>query len=123
MGCYVHHVPGRLRVESPTLKVMSAEAQDILDFFSHLDGIRRVRVNPVTGSVVIHYDPDLVESGEILQALKENGHFDESRALVSQAYQDQAISRTAQTVGKVLFGWAVGKALENSGLSFLTVLI
>lgn len=123
MGCYVHNVPGRLRVKSPTLKLVSSGEEDVSEFFNHLDGIRRVNVNSVTGSVVIHYDPGLVESAEILQVLKEKGHFDDSGALTRQDYQDQAISKTALTVGKALFGWAVGKALESSGLSFLTVLI
>lgn len=122
MGSYMHNVPGRLRVKTPSLKSTSAGADEITDCFGHLDGIRGVNLNPVTGSVVIHYDPDLLGCDEILQALKEKGHFNESM-LLSQTYRQQAISKTAHTVGKVLFGWAVGKALENSGLSFLTVLI
>lgn len=123
MSYYVHNVPGRLRVKTPTLKAMHGAEDEVRDFFDHLEGIERVTVNPVTGSVVVHYDPGLLESREILYALEQMGHFDESRAFSNRGDSDEAISRTAQTVGKVLVGWAVGKALENSGLSFLTALI
>lgn len=123
MDYYVHNVPGRLRVKTPTLKFMVAGVEDISDLFNHLDGIRCVTSNPVTGSVVINYDPEFVGSDEILQVLKEKGHFEESMAFTDKDPQDRIISRTAQTIGKVLFGWAVGQALEDSGLSFLTALI
>jgi copper chaperone CopZ len=123
MDYYVHNVPGRLRVKTPTLKYTAGGAEDISDLFNHLGGIHRVTANPVTGSVVINYDPELVGSREILQALKENGHFEESTVFTDKDSQDRIISRTAQTVGKVLFGWAVGQALEDSGLAFLTALI
>jgi copper chaperone CopZ len=123
MSYYVHNVPGRLRVKTPTLRSMAGEEQRVSEFFDHLEGVERVTVNPLTGSVLVHYDPEILESEEILEVLKRRGHFDESMALRNQGYQEQAISKTAQTVGKVLVGWAVGRALENSGLSFLTALI
>jgi cation transport ATPase len=123
MSYYVHNVPGRLRVKTPTLRSMAGGEERVSEFFDHLEGVERVSVNSLTGSVVVHYDPEVLESEEILEVLKRRGHFDESMAFRNQGYQEQAISKTAQTVGKVLVGWAVGKALENSGLSFLTALI
>jgi cation transport ATPase len=123
MSYYVHNVPGRLRVKTPTLKSMAGGDERVSEFFDHLEGVERVTVNPLTGSVVVHYDPEMLESREILEVLKRRGHYDESLAFRKPDTQEQAISRTAQTVGKVLVGWAVGKALENSGLSFLTALI
>jgi hypothetical protein len=54
-----HQVPGRVRLKIPSAKGNPALLQEIGDAFSRIPGIGHVTVNPVTGSVVLHYDAEL----------------------------------------------------------------
>ena len=123
MNYYLHHVPGRLRVKIPGLKTSPEQAQKIRDLLDEVNGVERASVNPVTGSVLILYHSDLVDPEEILRPLREHGHFDEARAVSSRDRDPFDFSKTRDVIGKALFGWAVGKALEDAGLYFLSALI
>jgi len=54
----VHHVPGRIRVHVPIIKKLSVATLSKLAKIPVPEGIKDVRANPVTGSLVITYDPD-----------------------------------------------------------------
>jgi copper chaperone CopZ len=123
MQYYVHQVPGRLRVKTPSLRSSAEHAQAIKDLLENLTGVNSASVNPTTGSVLVLYDRETLSSEEILEALQYHGHFDRSEAVSSQDPDSDSFSKTQQVIGKALFGWAVGKALENTGLSILTALI
>ena len=52
-----HHIPGRMRVKVPGAKGQPRVLRQIQQALASVPGIRRVEVNPATGSVLIHYDP------------------------------------------------------------------
>ena len=54
----VHHIPGRLRIKLPSAKGKAAMLEHIKRALSPQHGVRRVDVNPMTGSVLVHYEPD-----------------------------------------------------------------
>jgi Heavy metal associated domain 2 len=54
----VHHIPGRMRIKLPFLKGASAHSQQINDLLMPVEGLRQVDFNPITGSVLLHYDPE-----------------------------------------------------------------
>jgi hypothetical protein len=89
----------------------------------HLDGVERIKVTELTGSVVINSDPQIIEPQDIIQILKDNDYFDESQAISHEAHIQTAASKAGMQIGRAVFGWAVGKALEGSGLSALAILI
>lgn len=123
MKYYVHQVPGRLRIKIPSLRSSAEQAQKIQGVLEELNGVESAAANPVTGSVLVLYDRETVDSEEILEALEDRGYLDKSSILSSQDQDSGSFSRHQEVIGKALFGWAVGKALENTGLSFLTALI
>lgn len=123
MQYYVHQVPGRLRVKIPSLKSNAEKAEQIKGLLEEWNGVQTASVNPVTGSVVVLYDRDALDSEEILEALENHGYLDTSGVVSSQDRDSGSFSRHQEVIGKALFGWAVGKALENTGFSFLTALI
>ena len=123
MSYYVHSVPGRLRVKIPSLKNRPhrcCEVQQVLDGIAEID---RVSVNRAIGSVVINYNPDAIESRHLLDILAEKGYIDVKTIGAPDNGPVSASSKTGHAVGKVLLGWAVGKALEPTGLSFLASFI
>jgi hypothetical protein len=123
MNYYVHNVPGRLRVKIPIIKCRKNKCREIARLFRDFNGIENMSVNDITGSVVINYDLDMIRPDEILKVLEDNGYFDKTQAIKNDKYLQKAASKTSEAVGKALFGWVVGKALEANGLSFLAVLI
>lgn len=122
MTYYLHSVPGRLRVKIPQLRHRPAMAAVISETLS-FDGIQDVKIKPLTGSVVVNYDPELLDQSRILQALEASGHFDQTRAISCDTQLQAASSKVAQKCGRAVFGWAVGRALEANGLGLLAVFI
>jgi len=51
-----HQVPGRIRMKVPSAKDNPELLEQIKQTFSVIPGIEQVTVNPITGSVVLHYD-------------------------------------------------------------------
>jgi copper chaperone CopZ len=118
----LHHVPGRLRVKIPALKSnpqKSNEINDLLDLY----GVHTVRVNTMTGSTIVTYDPDRIGVERLLQVLKESGHYDGALDLESADPVQQVTDKAVRRLGRAVFGWAVGRALEANGLSLIAAFI
>jgi Heavy metal associated domain 2 len=122
MEYYVHHVPGRLRVRIPAIRKNprhAAEIQSLLNIY----GVDNIAVNHLTGSVVVTFDTDLLSPEQLLNLLKEKGYYDHNRTVTCDETLQRASNIAATKVGRAMFGYAVGKALEASGLSLLAALI
>ena len=117
-----HHVPGRLRVRIPAMRKNPSMAADIECLFD-IYGVDNLTVNHLTGSVVVTFDTAMVSSEQLLAKLKEKGYFDDSRIVTCDDKIQRASSLAATKVGRAMFGYAVGKALEASGLPLLAALI
>jgi hypothetical protein len=118
----LHHVPGRLRVKIPSLKsnpLKSQQISDLLDIY----GVHAVRVNPMTGSTIVTYNPEQIEAERLLKVLKDNGHYDGALSLDGTDPVQQVADKAVQRVGRAVFGWAVGRALESNGLSVIAAFI
>jgi len=123
MSYYFHNVPGRLRVKIPTLSGRPARIKAVEELLLSLPGTEHIKPNPLTGSVVINYDPDLLNAQQIIQLLIEHQYFDEANAITHDELVQSAAAKAGFKIGKVIFGWAVGKTLEASGLSMLAAII
>jgi copper chaperone CopZ len=60
---------GRLRVKSASVKGSPPKAQEVETHFRGYEGITEVVANPVTGSILFHYDSRRVDQNEILERL------------------------------------------------------
>ena len=54
----VHQVPGRIRMKIPSAKGKPEELQSYKEVLLLIPGVEDVELNPVTGSIVLKYDPD-----------------------------------------------------------------
>jgi hypothetical protein len=122
MSHYIHNVPGRLRIKSPALKGKDAKA-DLMMALSHLQGLGTMDLNPKTGSLLVYYNPSLVEVSDIISVVKRRGYFDPDKAVTNDQYIHNAASKAGQVVGKAFLGSALDIALKGSPLSFLTLFI
>jgi len=71
----VHQLPGRIKIHLPLIKGVSVEklkllADRLFADFELPDGIKRVRPNPITGNVVIEYDPNKIDILVFLEELR-----------------------------------------------------
>lgn len=64
-----HHVRGRIKVHIPVLKKIPLSRLYSLKDMELPEGIKDVSPNPLTGNVVIHYDPSKVNIEEFLASL------------------------------------------------------
>ncbi len=119
----MHSVPGRLRVKIPTIKRHPEKAIAIRALLEDLEGMESIRANTVTGSIVLKYEPGRSLRERILSILQENGFFDVSGAVNRDDSVFESTSKTGRALTKALCGWAVGHALEGTGLSFLAAFI
>jgi len=69
MSCYVHDLPGRLRVRVPAIKGDPATAGKLVAALSNLEGITSVTSNPLTGSLLIRYDANVINASACLVKL------------------------------------------------------
>jgi copper chaperone CopZ len=123
MAHYIHHVPGRLRVRTPAVKRNPAGAAALREAIETLAGVTRAEVNPLTGSVTVHYDKTVTSSQQILARLEQHGHYDPQRALGADDYLQRAASRAGDALGRALFGMAVEKAVERSAVALVAALL
>lgn len=55
MATVVHHVPGRLRLRVRGARAGTAFLDQVAHLLGRVDGVRAVRVNPASSSLVVHY--------------------------------------------------------------------
>ena len=65
---YIHHVPGRLRLQTQQLRDTRA-AQAARDAALRIAGVTEARANPITGSLIILYDRRRLAPSALWQAL------------------------------------------------------
>jgi hypothetical protein len=54
-----HQVPGRIRMKISSAKGDPELLEEIKSVFTAIPGLSKVTANPTTGSIVLHYDPEL----------------------------------------------------------------
>ncbi|MCG6878867.1 MAG: heavy-metal-associated domain-containing protein [Deltaproteobacteria bacterium] len=123
MRYYMHSVPGRLRIKIPAIKGHPEKARNIQALLSEIEGIESIRANTATGSIVVKYEPGRLLSERIPSILTENGHFDKTQTFSMDHAVHESSSKAGHVLSKAFCGWAVGRALEGTGLSFLAALI
>ncbi len=123
MECYVHNVPGRLRVRNQRLK--DPDVQDAIKRLLVSDigkGIGTVEFNNTTGSVLIHYDVNHIDHRHVLRLLEDAGYYHPDRMVTNDQLVHQATSKAMHLVTKSVAGAFVDTALSGTGLSFLSLL-
>jgi hypothetical protein len=114
MPAHFHHVPGRLRVNVPTIKGSTARAKALEESLSKLLGVSHVEGRTITGSVVVHYDATALNLSELLQALNISGEA-QPRSTVAKPETPHAVShQLASKAAKMLIGYTLEKAVERT---------
>ncbi len=128
----VHHVPGRVRLNLPALKRNEGHAERVRACLSVMDGIKELKVNGLTGSIVIHYDHDANIAEAIVSNLRSEGLLSaETRipAGLSKASGRWKLPVSAvggsvgKRVGKKVVDILVEKAVQRSAVALIGALL
>lgn len=128
MTLYVHHVPGRLRLQTMRLKGNQKAAREACDAAVAIAGVLEARGNPATGSLIIHYDRRTLAPATLWQLLCERGLAHASlpldgvaatRAEIRAAPRGDAASRLFEAVA----GIVIDKLLERSAFVLMGSLV
>jgi hypothetical protein len=123
MSYYVHELPGRLRINIPSLKRNSAKLRKLQNFLEDFSGVDSTAANEITGSVVINYDQKHISSQQILRYLVQEGYLDVTEGIVSRKGMTGAVTDIGTAASRVLVGLAIERAFQGSPLALLASLI
>jgi len=123
MSYYIHHIAGRIRLKTPVIKNNAEKKETLLNLFECARGINGVSVNTLTGSVIIHYDPDFHSKDSILDILKTHRFIDSHHVISNDNRLERFIELIRKEIRKAIFAMTLEFALEPIGLSFICVLI
>ncbi len=93
MTCYLHHVPGRLRIRTPMVKNNREAAAELESLLRTRRGVSDVAINLTTGSCLVNYDPSVAERDDIIAVLSGKGYFDQSKVVTNDEYFQGIASR------------------------------
>jgi copper chaperone CopZ len=71
MMSYTHHVPGRIRVRSAIVKRDAGRAAALQRWLEAVEGVQRVEISLVTGSVLIRYQTSITDGEALIAELRE----------------------------------------------------
>lgn len=123
MSYYLHDVPGRLRIKIPHLRRNIRLAQELHRLLNSLSGVESTTANTVTGSVLVRYDPEIINSTSILTFLSREKYIDLAQGVSSERDLDKALAHAGQVAAKALLGLALDRALQGSPFAILTAFI
>jgi len=107
ISSYVHALEGRLRIKIPEVKGAPLKAREIEGHLVLCSGVEEVKANPITGSVLVHYNPRLIGQEELILALREIGYLEEHapkthRGVSGNPSQESTIGRVTTAVASTL---------------------
>ena len=123
MTYYIHNIPGRLRVKTPILKKNPTQIERVRQILQSIPGVYETEFNSVTGSVVIQYDTQRIESEQIVSVLKEEGYIDLVKAINNDQYIQRLVAGVGKAVSRSVSEAILDMTIGNTPLSFVTVFI
>jgi hypothetical protein len=123
MGYYYHCVPGRIRIKLPSLQNNPRRGAEVESLLRGFTGVDSAAFSPLTGSLLVLFDPERITAAEITEALKSRGLFDESQVVPFDEHFHAAMTRAGGRIGRAMMSYALGRTLDASGLSLLAALI
>ncbi len=114
----VSTIPGRLRLKVPRRGGMLEEMQRIADALTARAGVSDVQVNPQTGSILVHYDPERGSLDDLRSALQHLGIIinQETNSGVSPSSGAEASEASVNITRKLIeLNTRVGRATNGLG--------
>ncbi len=93
MTCYMHHLPGRLRIRTPLVRNNRDAAAEVEDLLRRTAGVDGVTINLTTGSCLVKYNPSKAKHDDIVSMLAARGYVDRSKVVTHDEYFEGIASK------------------------------
>jgi copper chaperone CopZ len=123
MNYYVHDIAGRLRVRIPLMKGSQSHAIKVSGIVQSINCVKLVESNPITGSITVYYDSEMLASKTILEALENAGYFDADKFITIDQYISNAAKKASDKVSKKIMEQVAEQVLANSILACFSALV
>lgn len=112
MSVYQHVMHGRLRLKVPEVKRRPQKAAEVEQMLGKLDGVTEVQANPTTSSVLVLFQPEGVQSEQVVQRLQNLGCLSGLVNPLPQTHVGQGLGqRIAETVVQSVFEMAMQRVV------------
>jgi hypothetical protein len=112
-----HHLPGRLRLRSAVLKGNARACERAQHHLAQIGGVKQASANPITGSVLLGYDPNRLSPGEVTEVLAAHGYV--LRAIEAET---EAGDWWADRVASAVMDWVVNALAERLAVAMIAAL-
>ena len=119
MSDYIHDIPGRLRVKIKAVRGNPSLGNHIEDLLAGAWGVTSVSVRTTTGSVIVTYDPQILDAKRILNFLAEHGHIQVTNLPASHPSLGTAFHRLTEVIIKEALSLAAIKVFHGGFASIL----
>jgi hypothetical protein len=123
----LHVIPGRIRVRSPLMRRDFERARRAEIDLAALPGITLARVNPATGSILLHFEPAQWTPGALLSLLSHRGYVEAGagRRASSTAFRSdrELLHQCITLIGKELVCAAITRAFPHPVLSMVLAVL
>lgn len=123
MSCYIHCVPGRLRIRASAFKHNQDEADAARALLTALPGVASAQPNLLTGSILVTFDPSLIGEEAILETLRDRGLIGRGDASSGARPAGVPLSRLGRKAGMAAANALLEKALERTALALVAALV
>jgi len=120
-SCYMHALPGRLRLRSDYLKGNEQKSVELRESLLEMKGITSVSVSVATGSIVIHHDEDTITTREVLEILGNKQY--RCNFVTMDQILEGAVLEVEKEALKAFFDWMIQTALAAVGARYLSAFI
>ena len=79
ISSYSHAIPGRLRIKIQQVKGSQETGQRVERILKNLEGVTSVTANPLTGNVLVLFDPDVLTHTDVIERLVVAGYPEKRR--------------------------------------------
>ena len=115
---YLHVIDGRLRAKLREVKGSPELAAKVEHSLHKTKGIKEVRANPVTGSVLVLFDSAVINSEKVLRHLSKFGNSETSKSLPVKQRENQRV-QFEETLRNVILQTAAEVAVKRLIFAFL----
>jgi hypothetical protein len=111
---YIHALNGRLRIKVPAVKGSPVKALEIEGKLQAIEGINCVKGNPMTGNVLILYQPDKIGHQEVMGALERLGYLREiGKVQIMIEAPNRMLERISETLAETLVRSTIELAVQR----------
>jgi hypothetical protein len=113
----VHHLPGRLRLRSGVLKGNARASEEARRHLAQISGVTSASANPLTGSVLLEYDPNVISPRKVGDVLATHGY-----ALGASEAETEAEAGWADKLASAARDWVINALAERLALAMISAL-